>query len=200
MKQSGLQADPTTGTRIGYTRVSTVAQTLDQQNEALAAAGVTKMFSDTMSGARDNRPGLAALLDYVREGDSVIVWKLDRLGRNTLHVLETVKALTERGVRLVSTTDGIDSSTAAGRMVIGVLASMAEFERELIKERTALKRETSRANGTQFGRPRKVEDAEHIATARRMKTDGHTGKDIAKYLGVSRATLYRYLEETRAIR
>ena len=80
-------------------------------------------------------------------------------------------------------------------MVIGVLASMAEFERELIKERTALKRETSRANGTRFGRPRKVDDAEHIATAKRMKDDGHTGKDIAKYLGVSRATLYRYLTE-----
>jgi DNA invertase Pin-like site-specific DNA recombinase len=107
--------------------------------------------------------------------------------------LETVKKLTERGVRLVSTTDGIDSSTAAGRMVIGVLASMAEFERELAKERTALKRETSRANGTKFGRPRKVDDTEHITTAKRMKADGHTAKAIAKYLRVSRATLYRYL-------
>ena len=149
------------GTRIGYTRVSTVSQTIDQQNAALTTAGVTKTFSDVMSGARDDRPGLAAILDYVREGDTVVVWKLDRLGRNTLHILETVKALTERGVSLVSTTDGIDSSTAAGRMVIGVLASMAEFERELVKERTALKRETSRANGTKFGRPRKVDDAEH---------------------------------------
>jgi DNA invertase Pin-like site-specific DNA recombinase len=134
----------------------------------------------------------------VRDGDTVVVWKLDRLGRNTLHILETVKELTERGVTLVSTTDGIDSSTAAGRMVIGVLASMAEFERELVKERTALKRETSRANGTKFGRPRKVDDTEHIATARRMKADGHTGRDIAKYLGVSRATLYRYLAEDGA--
>jgi DNA invertase Pin-like site-specific DNA recombinase len=186
------------GTRIGYTRVSTVAQTLDQQNAALAAASVTKTFSDTMSGSRDDRPGLAGLMAYVREGDAVVVWKLDRLGRDTLHILETVKALTERGVRLVSTTDGIDSATAAGRMVIGVLASMAEFERELTKERTALKRETSRANGTKFGRPRKVADSEHIATARRMKADGHTGKDIAKYLGVSRATLYRYFTEDGA--
>jgi len=83
-------------------------------------------------------------------------------------------------------------------MVIGVLASMAEFERELVKERTALKRETSRANGTKFGRPRKVEDAEHVATAKRMKADGHTGRDIAKFLGVSRATLYRYLSEDGA--
>ena len=101
---------------------------------------MTKTFSDTMSGARDDRPGLAALMDYVREGDTVVVWKLDRLGRNTLHILETVKALTDRGVTLVSVTDGIDSSTAAGRMMIGVLGSLAEYERELIKERTALKR------------------------------------------------------------
>ncbi|KUI22100.1 hypothetical protein AU195_06560 [Mycobacterium sp. IS-1496] len=179
--------------RIGYVRVSTVAQTLEQQETALGAAGVTKTFSDTMSGARDDRPGLAALIDYVREGDTVVVWKLDRLGRNMLHILGTVKALTDRGVTLVSVTDGIDSSTAAGRMMIGVLGSLAEYERELVKERTALKRESSRANGTKFGRPRKVVAAEYIVTARRMKADGHTAKDIAKYLGVSRATLYRYL-------
>jgi DNA invertase Pin-like site-specific DNA recombinase len=186
------------GARIGYVRVSTVAQTLEQQEAALNAAGVEKTFSDTMSGARDDRPGLAALMEYVREGDTVVVWKLDRLGRNTLHILETVKALTDRGITLISTSDGIDSSTAAGRMVIGVLASMAEFERELIKERTALKRAVSRANGTKFGRRRKVADSAHVATARRMKADGHTGKDIAKYLGVSRATLYRYLSEDAA--
>jgi DNA invertase Pin-like site-specific DNA recombinase len=188
----------TVGQRIGYTRVSTVAQTLDQQNEALAAAGVTKVFSDVMSGARDDRPGLAELLAYVRKSDTVVVWKLDRLGRNTLHILETVKALTERGVTLVSVTDGIDSSTPAGRMMIGVLGSLAEYERELIKERTALKRQASRANGTKFGRPRRVEDPVHIATAKRMKADGHTSKDIAKYLGVSRATLYRYLADDAA--
>jgi DNA invertase Pin-like site-specific DNA recombinase len=111
-----------------------------------------------------------------------------------LHILQTVKELTDRGVTLVSVTDGINSSTTAGRMMIGVLGSLAEYERELIRERTALKRHASRANGTRFGRPRKVADADHIATAKRMKADGHTGKDIAKYLGVSRATLYRYLD------
>jgi DNA invertase Pin-like site-specific DNA recombinase len=188
-----LPRDRSIGVPLGYTRVSTVAQTLEQQNAALEAAGVTKTFSDVMSGARDDRPGLAALMDYVRAGDTVVVWKLDRLGRNTIHILETVKALTDRGVTLVSTTDGIDSSTPAGRMMIGVLGSLAEYERELIKERTALKRAASRANGTKFGRPRKVDDAEHIATAQRMKADGHTARAIAKYLGVSRATLYRYL-------
>jgi DNA invertase Pin-like site-specific DNA recombinase len=196
---SQVRGTRTSGTsasaRIGYTRVSTVSQTLDQQNAALEAAGVTKTFSDTMSGARDDRPGLAALLDYVRDGDTVVVWKLDRLGRNTLHILETVKVLTDRGVTLISTTDGIDSSTAVGRMMIGVLGSLAEYERELIKERTALKRATSRANGTKFGRRKKVADPGHIATARQMKADGHTAKDIAKYLGVSRATAYRYLTD-----
>jgi DNA invertase Pin-like site-specific DNA recombinase len=180
--------------RVGYTRVSSVAQTLEQQNVALEAAGVTKIFSDVMSGARDDRPGLAALMEYVRAGDTVVVWKLDRLGRNTMHILETVKALTERGVTLVSTSDGIDSSTPAGRMMIGVLGSLAEYERELIRERTALQRAASRANGTKFGRPRKVDDAGHIATAKRMKDDGHTARDIAKYLGVSRATMYRYFD------
>ena len=115
-----------------------------------------------------------------------------------MHILETVRALTDKSVNLVSTSDGIDSSTPAGRMMIGVLGSLAEYERELIKERTALKRDSSRANGTKFGRPRKVDDAEHITTAKRMKTDGHTGRDIAKYLGVSRATVYRYLTEDAA--
>jgi DNA invertase Pin-like site-specific DNA recombinase len=189
---------PDAGSRIGYMRVSTVTQTLEQQEAALERAGVVKTYSDTMSGTRDDRPGLAELLAYVRAGDTVVVWKLDRLGRNMLHILETVKTFTDRGVKLVSITDGIDSSTAAGRMMIGVLGSLAEYERELVKERTALKRESSRANGTKFGRPRKVDDTEHIATAKRMKADGHTGKDIAKYLGVSRATLYRYLAEENA--
>ena len=141
------------GMRFGYTRVTTVAQTLHQQHDALKAAGVSKIFSETMSGARDDRPGLAALMDQLRPGDTVVVWKLDRLGRNMLHILETVKTLTERGVTLVSTSDGIDSSTAAGRMMIGVLGSLAEYERELVKERTALKRAASRVNGTKFGRP-----------------------------------------------
>ena len=135
-----------------------------------------------MSGARDDRPGLAALMEYVREGDTVVVWKLDRLGRNMLHILQTVKELTDRGVTLVSVTDGIDSSTPAGRMMIGVLGSLAEYERELIKERTALKRAASRANGTKFGRPRKVDDAD-AAKARQLRQKGIAASDIAKMLG-----------------
>src|SRR5688500_12009580 len=102
-----------TGSRIGYTRVSTVAQTLDQQNDALAAAGGVKVFSHVWPATRDDRPGLASLLEYVRDGDTVVVCKLDRLGRNMLHILQTVKELTQRGFTLVSVTGGIDSSTPA---------------------------------------------------------------------------------------
>src|SRR6476659_3863143 len=174
------------GMRFGYTRVSTVAQTLHQQHDALKAAGASTIYADTMSGARDDRPGLAALMDQLRAGDTVVVWKLDRLGRNLQHILATVMALTDRGVTLVSTSDGIDSSTAAGRMMIGVLGSLAEYERELVKERTALKRAVSRAKGTKFGRRKKVADPGHIVTARRMKDDGHTARDVAKFLGSPR--------------
>jgi DNA invertase Pin-like site-specific DNA recombinase len=132
--------------RFGYTRVSTVAQTLHQQHAALDAAGVVKTFSDTMSGTRDDRPGLAELMAYVREADTVVVWKLDRLVATCFTSCRPSRpSPTEKGMTLVSTSDGIDSSTAAGRMMIGVLGSLAEYERELTKERTELKRVTSRA-------------------------------------------------------
>jgi DNA invertase Pin-like site-specific DNA recombinase len=153
-------------------RVSMVTRTLKQQQNALGQAGVSKTFSDTMSGARDDRPGLAEMLAYVREGDSVVVWKLDRLGRNLQHILATVKALTDRAVTLVPTSDGIDSSTAAGRMMIGVLGSLAEYERELIKERTALKRASFRANSTKFGRPRTSEGGRPGAHRHREADEG----------------------------
>ena len=112
--------------------------------------------------------------------------------------IDAVRGGARVGYTLVSVSDGVDSSTSTGRMMIGILGSLAEYERELVKERTALKRAASRAKGTRFGRSRKVKDDNHIETARRMKADGHTGGDIAKFLGVSRATLYRYLDENSA--
>jgi len=173
-----VAAPPTTGMRLGYTRVSTVAQTLHQQHDALKAAGASKIYSDTMSGARDDRPGLAALMDQLRAGDTVVVWKLDRLGRNMLHILETVKALTEMGVTLVSTSDGIDSSTAAGRMMIGVLGSLAEYERELIKgandaEKRVVSRQWHQVRAASHGRRRRAHRHRKADEGRWSHRQGH---------------------------
>ena len=184
-----------TGAVIGYTRVSTVAQTTDQQNAVLQAAGVTKTFSDVMSGARDDRPGFAECLAYLREGDTLVVWRLDRLGRNMRAIVNTLHELTERGVTVRSIHDGIDTSTSTGRMVAGVLASLAEYERELVRERTALKLEHARKSGRKFGRPAKL-TADQAAFARRLKANGETAATICKTLGIGRTTLYRYLADS----
>ena len=161
----------------------------------LEASGVTKTFSDTMSGARDDRPGLAALMDYVREGDTVVVWKLDRLGRNMRGIINTLHDLTERGVTVRSLHDGVDTSTSTGRMVAGILMSIAEYERELVRERTALKLDHARKAGRKFGRPAKL-SADQAALARRMKDNGETAATICRTLGIGRTTLYRYLDAT----
>jgi DNA invertase Pin-like site-specific DNA recombinase len=183
------------GVRVGYVRVSTVAQTLDQQNEALVKAGASKTFSDTMSGARDDRPGFAECVKYLREGDTLIVWRLDRLGRNMRSIINTLHELTERGVTVRLLHDGVDTSTSTGRMVAGILMSIAEYERELVWERTALKLEHARKAGRKFGRSAKL-NAEQAALARRMKANGETAATICETLGIGRTTLYRYLAES----
>ncbi len=180
---------------IGYARVSTLTQTLEQQTEALTAAGAGKIFHDVMSGARDDRPGFAECLRYLREGDTLIVWRLDRLGRNMRGIINTLHDLTERGVTVRSLHDGVDTSTSTGRMVAGILMAIAEYERELVRERTALKLEHARKAGTKFGRPAKL-NADQAALARRMKQNGETAATICKTLGIGRTTLYRYLDAT----
>jgi len=182
----------TASTVIGYARVSTVGQTLEQQTEALTAAGAGKIFSDVMSGIRDDRPGFAECMQYLREGDTLIVWRLDRLGRNMRGIINTLHELTERGVTVRSLHDGVDTSTSTGRMVAGILMSIAEYERELVRERTALKLEHSRKSGRKFGRPVKL-NADQAALARRMKSTGETAATICRTLGIGRTTLYRYL-------
>ena len=169
---------PVVGMRFGYTRVSTVAQTLHQQHDALKAAGASKIYSDTMSGARDDRPGLAALMDQLRAGDTVVVWKLDRLGRNMLHILETVKALTEMGVTLVSTSDGIDSSTAAGRMMIGVLGSLRRVRARVGQganspEASGVSRQRHQVRTAPQGRRRRPHRHRQADEGRRPHRQGH---------------------------
>ncbi|MCW2649564.1 MAG: hypothetical protein QOE41_521 [Mycobacterium sp.] len=191
-------AAPTTGVQLGYARVSTGHQSLDQQLDALTAVGVDpeRVYTDKLSGAstREQRPGLAALLDYAREGDAIVVVGIDRLGRNAAEVMTTIRELGERGIVLRSLREGIDTATAAGRMVAGVLASLAELELELGRERRSAAREARRARGQSIGRPKAL-DATKAALAQRMHASGEPASTIAVTLGVSRATVYRVLAE-----
>lgn len=177
--------------QLGYARVSTSQQTLDQQLDALERAGVQRTFHDVMSGAREDRPGLLALMDYARPGDSVTVVALDRLGRSLSGVIRTIDELQEREITLRSLREGIDFSTPAGRMQAAIFSAMAEYERELIRERAAAAREAARVRGRHVGRPRALTPSQ-AETARRMREGGIDIATIARTLGVSRATVYRY--------
>jgi DNA invertase Pin-like site-specific DNA recombinase len=189
-------AATTARVQLGYARVSTGHQSLDQQLDALTAAGVepNRVYSDKLSGAstRERRPGLAALLDYARPGDAIVVVGIDRLGRNAAEVMTTIRDLGERGIVLRSLREGIDTTNATGRMIAGVLASLAELELELGRERRAAAREARRARGQHIGRPKAL-DEKKAALAQRMHAAGESASTIASTLGVSRATVYRVL-------
>jgi DNA invertase Pin-like site-specific DNA recombinase len=191
-------APTATGTQLGYARVSTGHQSLDQQVDALIAAGVDpkRVYSDKLSGmsTREQRAGLAALLDYARPGDAIVVVGIDRLGRNAAEVMATIRELGERNIVLRSLREGIDTSNATGHMVAGVLASLAELELELGRERRAAAREARRARGQSIGRPKAL-DKSKTALAQRMHASGEPASTIAAKLGVSRATVYRVLTE-----
>jgi DNA invertase Pin-like site-specific DNA recombinase len=188
-------------TAIGYARVSTREQNPALQHDALTAAGCTRVFTDVASGARADRPQLAAVLDYLRPGDVLVVWQLDRLGRNMRHLIDTVNALHERGVQFRSLRENIDTTTASGRLIFHVFAALAEFERDLLRERTAAGLEaiaTRRARGRRGGRPRKM-TPEKIAVARQMyASQQYTVDQIARTLGVTRGTVYAHLDRQAA--
>jgi DNA invertase Pin-like site-specific DNA recombinase len=191
-----VTAPTVTGQQIGYARVSTGHQSLDAQTDALTAAGVDpdRVYSDKLNGTstREQRPGLAVLLDYARPGDAIVVVGIDRLGRNAAEVKATIWELGQRDIVLRSLREGIDTSTAAGRMVAGVLASLAELELELGRERRTAAREARRARGQAIGRPKAL-DNDKAELARRMHASGEPASVIGKALGVSRATVYRVL-------
>ncbi len=193
-----MTASTATGTLLGYARVSTGHQSLDAQADALAAAGVdpARVYTDKLTGTstKEQRPGLAAVLDYARPGDTIVVVGIDRLGRNAAEVMLTIRDLGQQGIVLRSLREGIDTSNATGRMVAGVLASLAELELELGRERRAASRAARKARDMPIGRPKKL-DADKAALARRMRDSGEPVPTIADTLGVSRATLYRYLAD-----
>jgi DNA invertase Pin-like site-specific DNA recombinase len=180
---------------IGYARVSTTDQNPQLQLDALKESGATRIFTDHgVGGSMARRPELDACLDHLREGDVLTVWKLDRLGRNTQHVLAVVDDLTSRGIGFRSITEGLHTDGPMGRAMLTIMAAFAQLERDTMIERTRAGLAAAAANGRKGGRPRKVNDAD-AAKARNLRDKGITATDIAKMLGVSRATVYRYLSE-----
>ena len=181
---------------IGYARVSTGDQNLDLQRDALLAAGceADRIFTDKLSGAKDDRPGLAQALEYVRAGDTLVVWRLDRLGRSLSHLIQTTTGLEHRGVGFKSLQEGIDTTTSGGKLVFHIFGALAEFERSLIRERTNAGLKAARARGRNGGRPKKL-DTRKLAVAETLLNDPKlTVKEVAEQVGVARSTLYTYLK------
>jgi DNA invertase Pin-like site-specific DNA recombinase len=189
------------GLLLGYVRTSTTDQHGKAQFDALIEAGVPeeRIYFDQLSGAKAarERPALAKLLAYAREGDTVLVYRIDRLGRSLIDVLNTVATMQERGIALRSLLDGIDPSNAAGRMQLALFATMAEYERELINERVRAGVMAAKARGVRFGqKPVKQDTVESkLAVARELLAKGKTANQVAETVGWSRSTLYRYLKQ-----
>jgi DNA invertase Pin-like site-specific DNA recombinase len=172
--------------------VSTEDQDLALQLDALRAAGCGVVHEDRMTGAQRERPGIEAALADAAAGDTLVVWRLDRLGRSVLHLSELADGLQQRQVGLRSLSDGVDTTSTAGRLLYGILSSLAEFERETIRERVKAGMAAARARGRLVGRRRALRP-EHVADARAKMAAGMRGKEVARFFGVSRATLYRAL-------
>jgi DNA invertase Pin-like site-specific DNA recombinase len=177
---------------IGYARVSTLDQDPALQLDALNAAGCSKIFEDRISGARADRPGLRQALDYARDGDVLIVWKLDRLGRSLPHLIETVAALEKRGVGFRSLTEAIDTTTPGGRLVFHLFGALGQFERDLIQERTRAGLAAAAARGRKGGR-KPVVSADKLARARSMVAKGLTVREAATRLKIGKTALYEAL-------
>lgn len=177
---------------IGYARVSTQDQNLDLQREALSKAGCEKIFEDKISGSRNDRPGLNKALEMLRKGDTLIVWKLDRLGRSVKQLVNMVNSLEAQNINFKSLTDSIDTSTPTGRFFFHVMASLSEMERELMIERTRAGLEAAKKLGRLGGRKRQMTDSK-IESAKKLLSNGISPKDVAKNLGVSIPTLYRWI-------
>jgi DNA invertase Pin-like site-specific DNA recombinase len=179
---------------IGYMRVSTGEQSLDLQRDALARTGCERIYDDVCSGRAIDRPGLSKALDAAREGDALVVWKLDRIGRSLPHVVGLVGDLQKRGVGLKVLTGDVDTTTATGRLVFGIFATLAEFERDLIHERTMAGLAAARARGRAGGRPRVMTKPKLKAAMTMMADRDNAARDIAAELGVSLSTLYAYVD------
>lgn len=186
------------GHLLGYARVSTTDQDASLQIDALTAAGCYRVFVDTMSGSLEHRPEFDKLLDQLRPGDTLVVWRLDRLGRSIRHLIDQLHALAERGVGFRSLQETIDTTSPGGRLIFHVFAALAEFERDLIKERTNAGLAAARARGRTGGRPPRL-SPDQVRTAQRLyEQQDMTVAQIGNVLGVSRTTVYRSLARQTA--
>jgi DNA invertase Pin-like site-specific DNA recombinase len=182
---------------IGYARVSTQEQTLNLQKDALEKAGCIKIFTDTASGANIERKGLEDAVNYVREGDTLVVWRLDRLGRSLKHLIETISTLDSRKIGFKSLTENIDTTTSGGKLIFHIFGALAEFERNLIRERTNAGLQAARVRGRLGGRPKakSLDTAKKVALAQSLYDDKNNSiEEICKTLNISRSTLYRHID------
>lgn len=177
---------------IGYARVSTNDQRLDLQQDALRAVGCERVFTDTASGAKTDRPGLAAALEFCRDGDVLVVWKLDRLGRSLPHLVETAQSLAARGIGFRSIQEQLDTTTSGGKLIFHLFASLAEFERDLIRERTHAGLAAARARGRNGGRPKGIDERKQKAALALKRDPQYSIKEICSIVGISRNTYYKY--------
>ena len=186
---------------IGYARVSTQDQTLDLQTDALTQAGCEKLFTDTMSGAKAERPGLQDAMHHLRAGDTLVVWRLDRLGRTLKHLIATVTELSDQAIGFMSLQEHIDTTTSGGKLIFHIFGALAEFEREIIRERTNAGLQAARARGRWGGRPALQSlDPKKMALAKTLHDDKKMPvSEICAQLQIGRSTLYRYLRDERAV-
>jgi DNA invertase Pin-like site-specific DNA recombinase len=179
---------------IGYARVSTDDQNLNLQRDALQKEGCELILDDMVSGTKARRPGLEKALSHLREGDTLVVWRLDRLGRSLRHLIETVTELQERGVGFKSLTESIDTTTSGGRLVFNIFASLAEFEREIIRERTQAGLQAARTRGKTGGRPKALTEKQVEMLNQLASDKNRSVNEICWTLGISRKTFYRYVK------
>ncbi len=184
--------------RIGYARVSTSEQRLNLQKDALQAAGCGQLFTDVVSGVRTERPGLNAALQTCRSGDILVVWKLDRLGRSLPDLVRTIGNLADRGIGFQSLQEQIDTTTAGGKLIFHIFASLAEFERDLIRERTRAGLVAARARGRVGGRPKGLDQKKQKAARALKKNGAYSVREICEIVGISRNTYYKYTREGTA--
>ncbi len=178
---------------VGYARVSTGEQNLDLQTDALEGAGCERIFTDTVSGAKADRPGLADALDFIRAEDTLVVWKLDRLGRSLKDLIGKVEELDRLGAGFKSLHEGIDTTTPAGKLTFHLFGALAEFERDIIRQRTLAGLEAARRRGRKGGRPRALSEEDIPDIQRLMKSEDVLVKDICRMYEIDRSTLYRYV-------